>query len=79
MLSVKRVKHLSDYKLEVEFNLGEIRVVDLSEHLNGEIFEPLKEVDYFKTVKVNPDFDTICWENGADIAPEFLFEIGKNK
>ena len=79
MLSVKRVKHLSDYKLEVEFNSGEIRIVDLSGHLNGEIFEPLKKVDYFKTVKINPDFDTIYWENGADIAPEFLFEIGKDK
>ena len=77
MRSVKRVKHLNDYKLEVEFNSGETKVVDLSHHLDGEIFEPLKKVEYFKTVKVNPDFETIYWENGADIAPEFLFDIGK--
>ena len=77
MRSVKRVKHLNDYKLEVEFNSGEIKVVDLSQHLDGEIFEPLKKIEYFKTVQVNPEFETIYWENGADIAPEFLFDIGK--
>ena len=77
MRSVKRVKHLNDYKLEVEFNWGETKVVDLSNHLDGEIFEPLKKVEYFKTVKVNPEFETIYWENGADLAPEFLFDIGK--
>ena len=77
MRSVKKVKYLNDYKLEVEFNSGEIKVVDLSNHLDGEIFEPLKKVEYFKTVKVNPEFETIYWENGADIASEFLFYIGK--
>ena len=77
MRSVKRVKHLNDYKLEVEFNSGETKVVDLSNHLDGEIFEPLKKVEYFKTVKVNSEFETIYWESGADIAPEFLFDIGK--
>ena len=44
MRSIKRVKHLNDYKLEVEFNSGETKVVDLSNHLDGEIFEPLKKV-----------------------------------
>ena len=68
MHSVKKVKYLNDYKLEVEFNSGEIKVVDLSNHLDGEIFEPLKKVEYFKTVKVNPEFETIYWENGADIS-----------
>ena len=77
MRSVKKVKHLNDYKLEVEFNSGETKVVDLSNHLDGEIFEPLKKIEYFKTVKVNQEFETIYWENGADIAPEFLFDIGK--
>ena len=60
-----------------EERTGEIKVVDLSNHLDGEIFEPLKKIEYFKTVKVNPEFETIYWENGADIAPEFLFDIGK--
>ena len=79
MISVKRTKYLGDYRLEIEFNTGDIKVVDLESHLEGEIFEPVKKVEYFKTVKVNPEFETIYWDNGADIAPEFLFEIGKDK
>jgi len=79
MISVKRTKYLGDYKLEIEFSTGDIKVVDLESHLEGEIFEPVKKIEYFKTVKVNPEFETIYWENGADIAPEFLFEIGKDK
>lgn len=79
MISVKRTRYLGDYKLEVEFNTGDIKVVDLESHLEGEIFEPVKKIEYFKTVKVNPEFETIYWDNGADIAPEFLFEIGENR
>jgi hypothetical protein len=44
--------------------------------LTGEIFEPLKNLRYFKTVKINPDLDTIVWDNGADMSPDFLYEIG---
>ena len=77
MYSVKGVKHLNNYKLEVEFNSGDVKVVDLELHLSGEVFEPLKKIDYFKTVKVSKDIDTIYWDNGADFAPEFLFQIGK--
>jgi hypothetical protein len=54
-----------------------VRLVDLYPHLDGEIFEQLRDTDYFKTVKVSPDLDTIVWENGADISPDFLYEIGQ--
>ena len=77
MISVKKAKYLGQYKLEIEFSTGDIKEVDLEQHLEGEVFEPIKKVEYFKTVKVNPEFETIYWENGADIAPEFLFDIGK--
>ncbi len=73
---MKDVKYISDYKLALTFEDGSIRLVDLAPHLDGEIFEPLKEINYFKTVRVNPDLDTIVWDNGADMAPEFLYEIG---
>jgi hypothetical protein len=58
------------------FDDDTIKLVDLKPHLEGEIFQPLKNVEYFKKVKVNTDIDTICWDNGADFAPEFLDEIG---
>ncbi len=74
---VKSVTYVSEYKLLLSFENGSAKLVDLEPHLDGEIFEPLKDIDYFKTVCVNPDLDTIVWDNGADMSPDFLYEIGK--
>ena len=73
---VKDVTYVSEYKLLLTFEDGGVRLVNLEPHLDGEIFEPLKDINYFKTVRVNPDIDTIVWENGADVSPDFLYEIG---
>ena len=51
--------------------------VDLKNELYGEVFEPLKDKEAFKKVKINTNTNTIEWENGADFAPEFLYKIGK--
>ena len=75
-LHVIGVAYLDGYRLRVEFNDGEVRKVDLTNELYGEVFEPLKDVGLFKQVTVNPDTHTIEWPNGADLAPEFLYEIG---
>jgi hypothetical protein len=58
------------------FEDGVAKLVDLELYLDGEIFEPLKNIDYFKTVRVNPDIDTIVWDNNADLSPDFLYEVG---
>ena len=73
---VRDVKYVGDYKLRLTFEDGSVREVDLSQHLDGEVFEPLKNVSKFKSVRVNADLDTIVWENGADMSPDFLYEIG---
>ena len=74
---VRDANYISDYKLILTFDDGVIKQVDLRQYLKGKIFEPLKNIDYFKTVKVNSDIDTIVWDNGADISPDFLYEIGE--
>lgn len=73
---IRDVAYLTEYKLLVTFENGVTKVVNLEPYLEGEIFEPLRDVEYFKTVSVNPDIDTITWDNGADFAPEFLWDIG---
>jgi len=73
---VKEVNYLSEYKLSLTFENGKVKLVDLKPHLDGEIFEALKNVNYFKKVRLNSELDTIVWENGADISPDFLYEIG---
>lgn len=76
-LHVMSVKYLEDYKLRLTFNDGVVKDVDLEKELYGEIFEPLKNLALFRQVAVNPATNTIEWSNGADLAPEFLYEIGK--
>jgi len=73
---VRDLSYVSEYKLLLSFEDGSVRLVDLERELEGEIFEPLADINYFKTVRVNPDLDTIVWDNGADMSPDFLYEIG---
>ncbi len=75
-LHVESVAYIEGYRLKIEFNDGAVKDVDLARELHGEIFGPLKELDFFLKVSLNPDTRTIEWPNGADFAPEFLYEIG---
>ncbi|MBW2250297.1 MAG: DUF2442 domain-containing protein [Deltaproteobacteria bacterium] len=67
-------KYIKDYTLYLRFSDGSDGEVDLEHELDGEIFEPLKDISYFKDFIVNQEFHTVVWPNGADFAPEFLFE-----
>ena len=75
-IEVVKADYLDGYRLFIHFNNGETKTVDLSNSLNGTVFKPLKDIDYFKNFKVK--FNTVEWENGADFAPEYLYEIGTN-
>lgn len=76
ILKVKTFDFLEDYKLRIRFNNDVEKVVDLRNELYGEVFEPLKDKSFFKKAFLT-DWQVIEWPNGADFAPEFLFEIGK--
>ena len=75
-LHVDEAKYMTGYQLKLKFNNNEVRIVDLKDELFGEIFEPLKDKQFFKDFFIS--HNTIEWKNGADFAPEFLFEIGQN-
>ena len=68
------IRHVSGYRLWLRFEDGREGEVDLEAELWGEVFEPLTQQDYFKTVELNRDLNTICWQNRADFAPEFLYD-----
>ncbi len=72
-LEVTAAKHIKNYTLELVFNNGDSKVVDLEHHLTGSIFQPLKEIEFFKQFSIK--YNTIEWANGADFAPEFLYEL----
>ena len=72
MLRVIAVKPLDGYKLQLEFNDGVERIVNCSFLLHGTLGEPLKDLDYFRQVRVDHDARTVVWPNGLDPAPELL-------
>jgi hypothetical protein len=72
ILHVKEATYLYDYVIRVRFNNGIEGEVDLEKELTGEIFGPLRDKRLFRSFKVDPVLETIVWENGADLAPEFL-------
>ncbi|MCM1348629.1 MAG: DUF2442 domain-containing protein [Firmicutes bacterium] len=73
MLEVSDVDYLGEYKLLLEFNNGEKRLVDLDKYLVGPVFGSLREHKSFIQFGLT---DTLEWVNGADFAPEFLYNIG---
>ena len=72
VLHVIEAKYDRDYVVRLKFNDGAEGFVDLANELYGEMFEPLLDKEKFQAFRVDPELNTIVWENGADLAPEFL-------
>jgi Protein of unknown function (DUF2442) len=71
-LHVEEAKYLRNYKIWLRLNDGTMGEINLSNELEGEVFEPLKSLEYFQNFEIRGH--TLSWENGADFAPEFLKE-----
>jgi hypothetical protein len=74
MLEVIKANYRDGYKIWVEFNDGNSGEVDLSDALWGPMFEPLKNIDQLKRFEISATTHTLTWENGADLAPEYLHD-----
>ena len=70
LVTVVDARHASGYRLRLSFSDGAVKTVDFSRWLRGPVFEPLREMRSFKKFFVAGG--TVCWPNGADIAPETL-------
>ena len=69
--SVTDVKATDDFKLILRFDNAELKTFDAASILSFGRFSELKDIQQFK--KVHVAFDTIEWENGLDIDPEYLY------
>ncbi len=76
-LHVEKVEYLDAYRLRLTFSDQTVGDVDLTQELYGDIFEPLKDTEYFKQVFLNSETNTVEWPNGSDFAPEFLYDLGQ--
>ena len=73
MTQLIRLEARPQYRLFVEFDDGVSGEIDLSSRLFGPMFEPLRDERIFAQVTID-EFGAPCWPNGADLAPDALYD-----
>jgi hypothetical protein len=73
MLHITSVTYVDGYRVRVEFNNGLCGIADFADSLDGPIFFPLRDTNYFRTFRL--EGHTLSWSNGADFAPEYVLEL----
>ncbi|HET8771964.1 MAG TPA: DUF2442 domain-containing protein [Gemmatimonadaceae bacterium] len=74
MVHVTSLEYRGGHALQLRFSDGVVGSVDLRDDLAGPIFEPLRDPERFAEAYVDAELGTVVWPNGADVAPEFLYE-----
>jgi hypothetical protein len=67
------------HSLKLSFNDGTTKSVNVQPLLTGPVFEPLRDPQYFARAALDPVCGTVVWPNGADFAPEALYELNPAK
>jgi hypothetical protein len=69
-----------NYQLYLKFEDGKEGIVGVNQLIEFTgIFAPLKDFNYFKSVKINAEWGTIYWDNGADLDPDVLYSVVTNQ
>ena len=75
ILRITNASVCGPFRLRLTFNVGVEKVVDLTGELTGPIFHPLQVREFFEQVILDRVCGTVTWPNGADFAPEALYEL----
>jgi Protein of unknown function (DUF2442) len=71
---VIEARHVGGFVIWLRFRDDTAGEIDLSAELYGPMFEALRDLAVFSQFQIHPDFHTLTWPNGADLAPEFLHD-----
>ena len=80
LLKITKAKYVEKYKIDLSFNNGFSAIVDLKEKIfsdHRKVFTKLQDINFFK--KFSKNRWTIEWENGVDLAPEYLYKLAKKE
>ena len=72
IVHVTEVKVVGPHALELAFDNGVRKRLELRRELYGPVFEPLRDPANFAQAYLDPDSRTVSWPTGADFAPDFL-------
>ncbi|MDR0730030.1 MAG: DUF2442 domain-containing protein [Treponema sp.] len=69
-----------DYKIYIKFNDGLSGIIDFKDKITTDHREIIRElIDKSKFNKIKVERHTLCWENGVDFAPEYLYDQIKTR
>ena len=71
---IVEARYVAGHVVWLRFRYGTSGEIDLKAALHGPVFEPLRDPQMFQQFQIHPEFHTLVWPNGADIAPEFLHD-----
>jgi hypothetical protein len=77
LVDVTGVEVVGDYDLRLTFADGTVGDVHFGDREWRGVFEPLRDPAFFAQVAVDSESGTIAWPNGADMAPEPLYEAAR--
>jgi len=76
VIRITSVEVLDGFRVRLGFTDETVGDVDLKPYLRGPVFEPLvRDRQLFKSVRVDPECQTIVWPNGADMDPDVLYDL----
>lgn len=75
IIHVTQVEVVGPHSLELAFDNGTRKRVNLRRELYGQVFEPLREPTFFAKAYLDSNSRTVTWPNGADFAPDFLYQL----
>lgn len=75
ILRVVSAKVCGPCSLELSFSDGTAGIADVSPLLQGPVFEPLRNSEFFAQARLDEVCGTVVWPNGADFAPEALHRL----
>jgi hypothetical protein len=82
MIYVTDARYVKNYQVALSFSNGEHAVIDLEYDVfsdNRVPFQKLRDLSYFQTVQYDPDCVSICWANGVDFAPDYLYHLAQKQ
>lgn len=84
---IKKIHSVVPYKITLEFNSGEIKELDLENRIRERsksatsLYKQLLDPEYFKSVKLDSEFEFVYWDNGLDFCPDamHIWAVGQEK
>lgn len=78
MKQVVAVQSLDNYKILITFDSDVRKIYDMKPWLDKPYFQPLKDLAFFRRVRVNPTTHTVEWDGERDLCADMLYEDSKD-